>query len=70
MHNEDSMKRAQIAYIKKELGKVEDLTARQVDMIAVALLSMPRAIIDEIIEQIKVNPSQFMKEIRIPGKRY
>lgn len=70
MHNENSMKRALTARAKKILEKTGYLTARQIDMAIVAMLSLPYSLASDMIDRIEQDPTIVTKEIQIPGKRY
>lgn len=70
MHNENSMKRALTVRAKKILEKTGYLTARQIDMAIVAILSLPYSLASDMIDRIEQDPTIVTKEIQIPGKRY
>ena len=71
MHR-DNMKRAQVRRAKKALDKIDELTERQKDMILVAMMSVsvPYSLAEQTIDRMENDPTGFMKEIRIPVKRY
>ena len=71
MHR-DNMKRAQVRRAKKALDKIDELTERQKDMVLVAMMSVavPYSLVEQTIDRIENDPAGFMKEIRIPVKRY
>ena len=46
-----------------------ELTPRQADMVAVAVMSMPDNTIERTIAEIEKDPAGILKDIRIPGKR-
>lgn len=62
-------RRNQAERMKRILEKAGDLTSRQIDMTVIAALSLPAAVMDEIIVQIEKDPKSILKDIKIPGRR-
>lgn len=70
MHSTESKKRYQASKVREILEKGGDLTQRQIDMVIVAIMSMPAPAADSVIKDIKDDPANIMKIIRMPAKRY
>lgn len=70
MHSTESKKRYQASKVREILEKGGDLTQRQIDMVIVAIMSMPAPAADSVIKDIKDDPANIMKIIRMPTKRY
>ncbi len=70
MHSTESKKRYQASKVREILEKGGDLTQRQIDMVIVAIMSMPAPAADSVIKDIKDDPANIMKIIKMPAKRY
>jgi hypothetical protein len=70
MHSTESKKRYQASKVREILEKGGDLTQRQIDMVIVAIMSMPAPAADSVIKDIKDDPANIMKIIKVPAKRY
>lgn len=67
--NNKSRKMKQARRAKALLEKTEKLTPRQVDMVLIAIGSMPDPIADAVIDEMEKDPASIMKSIRIPARR-
>ena len=70
MHSTESKKRYQASKVREILEKGGDLTQRQIDMVIVAIMSMPAPAADSVIKDIKADPANILKIIKMPAKRY
>lgn len=70
MRNKVNTKRLQAARAKALLGKVDDLSEKQVGMVVTAIMSMPAPEAAATLEEMEKEPASIMKRVRIPATRY
>ncbi len=51
------------------LSEVKELTTRQIDMVVLAITSMPDDAAESMLARIEKNPESIMEDLRIPAKR-
>ena len=51
------------------LSEVKELTTRQIDMVVLAITSMPDDVAESMLARIEKNPESIMADLRIPAKR-